>query len=153
MYIVLRSHSKVLLLKLCLLLGFLPVAVVSAAEPALNINTASPNQLAQTLPGIGPAKAKAIVAYREENGLFQSIEALIDVKGIGPKTLDKIRHFLFIGANDATASTNLTTAPRVSTVRRTQAHTDKINKRAVQALVSIARGDKPRVQRSHVLRQ
>ncbi|MBM7701455.1 helix-hairpin-helix domain-containing protein [Metabacillus iocasae] len=56
----------------------------------LNINTATEQEL-QTLSGIGPSKAAAIVSYREENGLFQSIEELTNVSGIGEKSLEKIK--------------------------------------------------------------
>jgi len=46
------------------------------------------------LPGIGPALAGRIVADRGQNGLFRSPEALLRVRGIGPKTLERIRGFL-----------------------------------------------------------
>lgn len=46
--------------------------------------------LLQALPGIGEAKAQAIVAYRQEHGPFRSIEDLVKVSGIGPATLEKI---------------------------------------------------------------
>jgi len=42
------------------------------------------------LPGIGPAKAKAIIEYREENGPFRSAEDIKNVSGIGEKTFEKI---------------------------------------------------------------
>jgi len=45
----------------------------------------------ESLPGIGPSLAAAIVAYREAHGPFLSVDALLDVPGIGPATLDKIR--------------------------------------------------------------
>lgn len=62
----------------------------SAAEP-LNINNATAEQLAMVMSGVGDSKAEAIVAYREANGPFESIEQLVEVKGIGPALLNKNR--------------------------------------------------------------
>ena len=56
----------------------------------ININTASAYKL-EELDGIGEVKAAAIVQYREENGYFKSIDELLNVKGIGEKTLEKNR--------------------------------------------------------------
>lgn len=56
----------------------------------VNINTADLTKL-QTLSGIGEKKAEAIIAYREENGNFKSIEELKEVSGIGEKTVEKLR--------------------------------------------------------------
>jgi comEA protein len=56
----------------------------------LNINTASAEEL-QTLPNIGVQMAQRIVDYREQHGKFASVEALQKVKGIGAKTLEKLR--------------------------------------------------------------
>ncbi|OOE35081.1 ComEA family DNA-binding protein [Salinivibrio kushneri] len=58
---------------------------------SVNINTASEQQLSDQLSGIGPAKAKAIIEYRQANGEFSSPDALMEVKGIGTATLDKNR--------------------------------------------------------------
>ncbi|MGI6066298.1 MAG: helix-hairpin-helix domain-containing protein [Bacillota bacterium] len=56
----------------------------------VNINTAGEAEL-ETLPGIGPAKAKAIIKYREESGFFSSIEEIEEVPGIGPATFNNIK--------------------------------------------------------------
>ncbi len=55
----------------------------------VNINTASASEIAAALSGVGPAKAEAIVAWREANGAFTSVEQLLEVKGIGRATLDR----------------------------------------------------------------
>lgn len=60
------------------------------------INTASPEEL-ETLPGIGPKLAGRIVAYREENGPFTTVEELCEVSGIGEKVLEKIRARIVVG--------------------------------------------------------
>ena len=56
----------------------------------VNINTATEEELT-TLTGIGPSKAKSIIGYREENGLFKSIDELLNVTGIGAKSLERMR--------------------------------------------------------------
>lgn len=58
------------------------------AEP-VNINTASAEELAENLTGVGPKKALAIIEYREANGPFFTPEEITNVKGIGPKTFQK----------------------------------------------------------------
>ncbi|MBT3194139.1 MAG: hypothetical protein HN341_16465, partial [Verrucomicrobia bacterium] len=66
--------------------------VISPSETSslININSATAEEL-ERLPGIGPAKARDIIAYRDQHGDFGSVEALDDVRGIGPVTLAKIR--------------------------------------------------------------
>lgn len=77
--------------------GEQPVASVSATSPqeqsAIALNSADQTQL-ETIPGIGPVTALAILEHREELGGFESIEQLLDVDGIGPATLDEIRSYL-----------------------------------------------------------
>lgn len=63
------------------------------AQGKVNINTATVDQLS-TLPGIGPSKAKAIVEYRQKHGSFEQVEDLLNVTGIGEKTLEQIREWI-----------------------------------------------------------
>lgn len=61
----------------------------------ININTASVQQLTE-LPGIGPAKAAAIVAYRDENGMFSSEDDIKNVSGIGDATFSNIESMITV---------------------------------------------------------
>lgn len=54
----------------------------------VDINTADAEAIAASIKGVGPEKAAAIVAYREQHGPFESPEELLNVKGIGQKTLE-----------------------------------------------------------------
>ncbi len=60
----------------------------------VNVNTADAQTLADVLQGVGPSRAEEIIRYREAFGPFKSVDELIDVKGIGPATLDKNRAFI-----------------------------------------------------------
>lgn len=60
-----------------------------AAGP-VNLNTASEAEL-ETLPGVGPSTAQAIVSYRTQHGPFHRVDDLLNVRGIGPSKLDQIR--------------------------------------------------------------
>ncbi|MCP4652853.1 MAG: ComEA family DNA-binding protein [Candidatus Omnitrophica bacterium] len=59
-------------------------------ETTLNINSASHQQL-QSLPGVGPAIALAIIQYRSQNGPFAGYQDLKNVKGIGDKKIESIK--------------------------------------------------------------
>lgn len=61
------------------------------ASGSVDINSADAATIAEQLVGIGDAKAEAIVKYREEHGPFSSVDELVNVSGIGEKTLEKIR--------------------------------------------------------------
>lgn len=76
------------------LAGWLAVASLALAQ--ININTASPEQL-DGLKGIGPAKARAIVDYRQQHGPFKTVDDLQNVPGIGPSILKGIRKDVTIG--------------------------------------------------------
>jgi competence protein ComEA len=75
---------------------------VAIAEP-VNINTADATALAKALNGIGPAKAKAIVSYRDKNGPFKSADQLAMVEGITQKLIDRNRADIRVGAEKAGA--------------------------------------------------
>ncbi len=61
----------------------------------VNINSADADTL-QQLPGIGPVTAEKIIAYRQENGAFDSVENIMDVDGIGDKTYQKIKEHITV---------------------------------------------------------
>lgn len=65
------------------------------ADAPVNLNTADLVAL-DTLPGVGPVTAEAIVAWREENGPFRSVDDLLDVKGIGEATLAELRDLVSV---------------------------------------------------------
>ena len=70
-------------------------AAAPAAPAPVDLNAADSEQL-DTLPGIGPALAARIVAYRDEHGPFTKVEQLSNVKGIGARTLEKLRPLLVL---------------------------------------------------------
>ncbi|WP_151703982.1 helix-hairpin-helix domain-containing protein [Nitrincola alkalilacustris] len=74
-----------------------------AAASGININTASAEEIASVLSGVGPAKAQAIVEYRESRGPFVSVEELSQVRGIGPATVERNRDVISIGDEVAAA--------------------------------------------------
>lgn len=72
--------------------GGAPAAVPTGP---IDLNSATVDEL-DRLPGVGPATAAAIVAYREANGPFPSVDALAEVRGIGPAKIDAIRDLVTV---------------------------------------------------------
>lgn len=62
----------------------------------VDVNTADSTAL-QTLPGVGPVTAEAILAWRTEHGRFTTVEELMEVRGIGPRTLDQLKPLVSVG--------------------------------------------------------
>ncbi|ANG61913.1 Fis family transcriptional regulator [Marinobacterium aestuarii] len=83
---------RALLLTFCL--AFVPLSVAQA--DTLDINTATAEQLSSVMVGVGPAKAQAIVDYRDSKGPFGSVDELSAVKGIGASTVDKNRELISV---------------------------------------------------------
>lgn len=84
---------------------FLLMALVflftGTAFAAVNINTASQAEL-ESLQGIGPAKAKAIIEHRENSGTFASVDDLAKVSGIGQGTIKQLRDVITVEGEKAT---------------------------------------------------
>jgi competence protein ComEA len=64
--------------------------VVAASDGIVNLNDADETAL-ETLPGVGPATAKAIIDYRTQHGKFRTVDDLLNVRGIGPSKLSQIK--------------------------------------------------------------
>lgn len=92
------------------LLTFALAWPVFASTP-VNVNTADAATLANSLDGVGPSKAAAIVAYREEHGPFKAVDDLSHVKGIGPATLERNRSAILLGDADSAAKPAAKAAP------------------------------------------
>jgi len=75
-----------------------PVPSADSSDHLIDLNRATQSEL-ETLPGIGPSKAKAIMEYREKINGFRHIDQLTDVKGIGPKVFEKISGLVRISTN------------------------------------------------------
>lgn len=83
-------------LKLLSFLIIFCLSNLSFAEPIIDLNSADAKTLDRALVGIGPVKAEAIIAYRQEHGLFKSINDLIKVKGINKKLINRNRRVMSV---------------------------------------------------------
>ncbi|MFK2889827.1 ComEA family DNA-binding protein [Dyella flagellata] len=92
--------------KFAILAGLaLSLALPAFAATQVNINTADAETIAKSLDGIGLAKAKAIVTYRDEHGPFKSVDELSQVKGVGPATLERNHDAILLGSEGPKADT------------------------------------------------
>jgi len=72
-----------------------PQAATAPLSGVVNVNQATPEQL-RLLPGVGPARAQAIVEYRKTNGPFERVEDLTAVSGIGQRALERMRPYVVL---------------------------------------------------------
>ena len=91
-----------------ILAGLLAVGTVGAAPApqkageagktgaVVDLNVATEAQL-QDVPGIGPSLAKKIVEFRKENGPFKTVDDLMKIRGIGEKSIERLRPYLTVG--------------------------------------------------------
>jgi len=82
----------------------IPFTQPSRLPRRLNLNTATEEDLAEALPGIGAAKARAIVTRRVQKGGFRNVRELLEVPGIGQKTLEKLEPLLFVSGDPASTA-------------------------------------------------
>ncbi|UGB07298.1 helix-hairpin-helix domain-containing protein [Staphylococcus sp. HL28] len=70
-------------------------SIEDGAKTPINLNLATEEQLVK-VPGIGPSKAKKIIEYKNQNGSFNSINDLKNIKGFGPKTFEKLKEYFTV---------------------------------------------------------
>ena len=93
-----------------LFIALLALLLTSPVWAAININTATEAEL-QTLSGIGPSKAKAIVEYRKQNGNFKTTADIKNVKGIGDGIFNKISAEINVSGASTKSATKPATIP------------------------------------------
>jgi competence protein ComEA len=89
------------MLRNMLVAGLLFLPLLAHCAPPVDINSADSETLVETLVGVGPQKAMAIIRYRQENGPFQQVDDLALVSGIGAKTMELNRGRITVTAPEA----------------------------------------------------
>jgi len=107
-----------------------------AALAGVNVNTAGQSEL-ESLPGIGPSKAAAIIEFRNANGPFSSCAQLDDVPGIGPATLANITPQCETGDGKAAASSAAGAAPAPSAPPTAGGSRVNVNTASASALTAL----------------
>jgi len=73
------------------------LALPAFAGHPVNVNQADATELSAALDGVGMAKAAAIIEYRDQNGPFKHADEMVNVKGIGLRTVEKNRDYIQLG--------------------------------------------------------
>lgn len=107
-----------------------------AAFAGVNVNAANQSEL-ESLPGIGPSKAAAIIDYRNTNGPFASCAQLDDVPGIGPATLANITPQCEIGDGKAAAPASSAAKPSGAAAGGSSAGRININTAPASSLTAL----------------
>jgi competence protein ComEA len=95
----------------------LAFALPAFAATPVNVNKADARTIANSLDGVGLAKAQAIVAYRKAHGPFKSVDDVGNVKGVGDKTLARNRDAIRLSGSSEAA-----TVPAKKSARRARRH-------------------------------
>ena len=86
-------------MKKLLLIIIAQIIFISAANAAVNINTATLDEL-KTLPGITTSKAQALIDYRSKAGKFRRVEEVENVEGINSRTMDMMKFYKSVKTKD-----------------------------------------------------
>lgn len=89
------KSMMVSLIALVLLVQAGPMVLAAPVPGVVNVNTAGSDEL-QLLPRIGPKMAGRFLEYRRQKGPFKAVEELLEIKGIGEKTLERLRPYLVL---------------------------------------------------------
>ena len=109
-FIVVLQHGEPRMKKLLLAL-LVSLALSFSAFAAVNINTATQAEL-ESLDGIGPVKAAAIIDYRKKNGGFKSVDELEKVSGVGPVTMAKVKKDVAVSGSISVPAAKTKTADK-----------------------------------------
>lgn len=125
---------------LALVLVFLALPSLALATSLVNINTADATLL-DTLPGIGPSKATAIVDYRTRHGFFARTQDIQNVSGIGPSTYAGLAPFITVGDMSTSVATTTTATTTSSATSTTPASGGAATYVPPPSAISISAGD------------
>ena len=116
------------------------VSFIGMAFAAVNINTADQKQL-ESLRGIGPVRAKAILSYREKNGPFRTLEDVDKVPGIGKGTLEKIKDDVVFSGPTTSLGPDAKESKAGAKEARREEKEEKTEKRAEKKETKVAQSD------------
>lgn len=90
------GRHRALAILITLIVAAAAGTALAAPDEPVNVNTATAEQLTE-IPGIGTSLASRIVEFREQNGPFERVDDLLKVRGIGERSLEKLRPYVTVG--------------------------------------------------------